>query len=66
MLLKNEMGTAKVILRGISFVRYPLASGPEAAALEGRKMAMAGNRRFVSKTGSMPTLLNDTNRFTIL
>jgi len=30
MLLKKEIGTAKVILGGIPFVTYPLASGPEA------------------------------------
>jgi hypothetical protein len=29
MLLKKEMGTAKVILGAISFLRYSLASGPE-------------------------------------
>ena len=40
--------------------RYPLASGPEGVTLEGRKMAMAGNRGFVNKTRSMPTLLNVT------
>jgi hypothetical protein len=29
--------------------RYPLASGPEGVTLEGRKMAMAGNRGVVNK-----------------
>jgi hypothetical protein len=45
--------------------RYPLASGPEGVTLEGRKMAMAGNRGPVNKRGSMPTLLNDTNRLAV-
>jgi hypothetical protein len=40
--------------------RYPLASGPEGVTLEGRKMAMAGNRGVVNKRESMPTLLNVT------
>jgi hypothetical protein len=30
MLLKKEIGIAKVILGAIPFVTYPLASGPEA------------------------------------
>ena len=63
MLLKKEIGTAKVILGGIPFVTYPLASGPEGVTLEGRKMAMAGTVCAASKRGSMPTLLNDTNGF---
>ena len=29
MLWKKEAGTAKVILGGFSFVKHPLASGPE-------------------------------------
>ena len=41
MLLKKEMGTAKIILGVISFLRYSVASGPEGVMLEGRKMAMA-------------------------
>jgi len=49
MLLKKEMGTAKVILGVISFVTYSLASGPEGVTLEGRKMAMAGTRGVVKK-----------------
>ena len=40
--------------------RYPLASGPEGATLEGRKMAMAGNSWVVKSRGSMPTVLNVT------
>jgi transposase len=43
-------------------LRYPLASGPEGVTLEGRKMAMAGNRGVVYKTESMSTLLNNTNQ----
>jgi hypothetical protein len=52
MLFQKETGTA--------FRRYSLASGPEGATLEGRKMGMAGTRGAVNERGSMPTLLNDT------
>ena len=58
--MKKETGTAKFILGWISFVRYPLASGPEGVTLEGKKMAMAGTRGVAKKRGSMPTLLNVT------
>jgi hypothetical protein len=61
MLLKKEIGTAKVILGGIPFVTYPLASGPEGVTLEERKMAMAGTGGAVNEKGFMHTLLNDTN-----
>jgi hypothetical protein len=40
---------------------YPLASGPEGATLDGRKMAMAETGGAVNERGSTPTLLNDTN-----
>ena len=63
MLLKKEMGTAKIILGVISFLRYSLASGPEGLFPGGRKMAMAGTGGAVSGTGSMTTLLNDTHPF---
>jgi hypothetical protein len=46
-------------LRLTAFCRYPLATGPEGVTLEGRKMAMAGNRGVVNKRGSMTTLLKD-------
>jgi hypothetical protein len=62
MLLKKEIGTARFTPGAISFLRYPLASGPEGETLEGRKMAMAGTGVAVSGTGSMPTLLNDRKR----
>jgi len=62
MLLKKKIGTARFTPGAISFLRYPLASGPEGETLEGRKMAMAGTGVAVSGTGSMPTLLNDRKR----
>jgi len=65
MLLKKEMGTAKIILGVISFLRYSLAYGPEGETLEGRKMAMARTGGAVNERGSMPTLLSETNKLGI-
>ena len=46
--------------------RYPLAYGPEGVTLEGRKMAMAGNRGALNKRASLPTRLNVTEIFPLI
>jgi hypothetical protein len=42
-------------------LRYPLASRPEDVTLEGRELAMAGNRGVVKKRGFTLALLNENS-----
>jgi hypothetical protein len=58
-----DLSELEFLATGPERYRYPLASGPEGATLEGRKTAMAGKRAFWTQRKPMPTVLKVTHSF---